>query len=194
MTRQMRQILVIIGFVMGFAISFVIGAGLLTPATIGTAHALTAEEMLADPALESRARNLSKQLRCLVCQNQSIDDSDADLAKDLRREVRTQLVAGQTDAAILSDLRAKYGDYVLLAPPLARDTMALWLAPVGFILLGIAITLGMRRRAVQIDSVDNKISADNSISSTDRARIDALKRQHEKLNKRDARLARSKVR
>jgi cytochrome c-type biogenesis protein CcmH len=187
MTRQMRQILVIIGFVIGFAISFVIGAGLLTPATIGTAHALTAEEMLADPALESRARNLSKQLRCLVCQNQSIDDSDAELAKDLRREVRTQLVAGQTDAAILSDLRAKYGDYVLLAPPLARDTMALWLAPVGFILLGIAITLGMRRRAAQIDSADNNISADNSISSADRARIDALKRQHENLNKRDTR-------
>jgi cytochrome c-type biogenesis protein CcmH/NrfF len=101
--------------------------------------------------------------------------------------VRTQLVAGQTDDAILSDLRAKYGDYVLLAPPLARDTMALWLAPVGFILLGIAITLGMRRRAAQIDSADNNISADNSISSTDRARIDALKRQHENLNKRDAR-------
>lgn len=175
MTRHMPHLLVIIGFVIGFAI----GAGLLTPATIGTAHALTAEEMLADPALESRARNLSKQLRCLVCQNQSIDDSDADLAKDLRREVRTQLVASQTDDAILSDLRAKYGDYVLLAPPLARDTMALWLAPIGFILLGIAITLGMRRRAAPGDS------ANNSISSTDRARIDALKRQHKNLNERD---------
>lgn len=183
MTRHLPQILMIIGF----AISFVIGAGLLTSAPIGTAHALTAEEMLADPALESRARNLSKQLRCLVCQNQSIDDSDADLAKDLRREVRTQLVAGQTDAAILSDLRAKYGDYVLLAPPLARDTMALWLAPVGFILLGIAITLGMRRRATQIGDADNDISADNSISSADRARIDALKRQHENLNKHNTR-------
>ena len=183
MTRHLPQIIVIIGF----AISFVIGAELLKPATIGTANALTAEEMLANPALESRARNLSKKLRCLVCQNQSIDDSDADLAKDLRREVREQLVAGQADAAILSDLRAKYGDYVLLAPPLARDTMALWLAPVGFILLGIAITLGMRRRVVQIDSTDNNISADNSISNADRARIDALKRQHENLNKRDTR-------
>jgi cytochrome c-type biogenesis protein CcmH len=183
MTRQMRQVLVITGF----AIGFVIGAGLLTPATMGTAHALTAEEILADSALESRARNLSKQLRCLVCQNQSIDDSDADLAKDLRREVRTQIVAGQTDAEILSDLGAKYGDYVLLAPPLARGTMALWLAPVGFILLGIFITLGMRRRAVQIDGADYNISADNSISSAERARIDAMKRQHENLNKRDTR-------
>ena len=177
MTRHLPHISVIIGF----AIGFIIGAGLLTPATIGTAHALTADEMLADPVLESRARYLSKQLRCLVCQNQSIDDSDANLAKDLRREVRTQLVAGQTNEAILSDLRAKYGDYVLLAPPLARDTIALWLAPIGFILLGIAITFGARRRAAQIDS------SDNSISSTDRARIDALKRQHENLNKRDAR-------
>jgi cytochrome c-type biogenesis protein CcmH len=177
MTRHLPQILVIIGFVIGFAI----GAGPLTPASIGTAHALTAEEMLADPTLESRARNLSKQLRCLVCQNQSIDDSDADLAKDLRREVRTQLVAGQTDDAILSDLRAKYGDYVLLSPPLAKDTIALWLAPIGFILLGIAITFGARRRAAQIDS------SDNSISSTDRARIDALIRQHKNLNKRDTR-------
>ena len=173
MTRHTLNIILIIGFV--------IGAGLLTPASIGIVHALTAEEMLADPALESRARNLSKQLRCLVCQNQSIDDSDADLAKDLRREVRTQLVAGQTDNAILSDLRAKYGDYVLLAPPLAKDTMALWLAPIGFILLGIAITFGIRRHAVPGDSAN----ANNSISSTDRARIDALKRQHQNHNKRD---------
>ena len=166
---------------------FVMGSARLIPSLISTANAITAEEMLADPLLENRARNLSQELRCLVCQNQSIDDSDADLAKDLRREVRTQLVAGQTDAAILSDLRAKYGDYVLLAPPLARDTMALWLAPVGFILLGIAITLGMRRRAVQTHSADNNMSPDNSISSADRARIDALKRQHENLNKRDTR-------
>ena len=78
------------------------------------------------------------KLRCLVCQNQSIDDSDADLAKDLRREVRAQLVQGKTDEAILSDLRAKYGDFVLLAPPMAKNTMALWLAPIGFFFLLLA--------------------------------------------------------
>ena len=126
---------------------FVIGVSAVMTPMVSTAYALTAEEMLADPALENRARTLSKQLRCLVCQNQSIDDSDADLAKDLRREVRSQLVQGKTDAAILADLRAKYGDFVLLAPPMAKNTLALWLAPIGFLLLGIGITLGMRRRA-----------------------------------------------
>ena len=87
-----------------FFISFVT----LAPSLVGTATAITAEDMLPDKFLEDRARSLSKKLRCLVCQNQSIDDSDADLAKDLRREVREQLVQGKTDEAILSDLRAKY--------------------------------------------------------------------------------------
>ena len=142
--------------------------------------AITAEEMLADPVLENRARNLSQKLRCLVCQNQSIDDSDADLAKDLRREVRAQLVQGKTDAAILSDLRAKYGDFVLLAPPMAKNTMALWLAPIGFLLLGIGITLGVRRRtycaapsllakliAPKLKRSNNSIKITNKVTSHD---------------------------
>ena len=82
----------------------------LIGATTTPARAITAEEMLDNPALEERARNLSKQLRCLVCQNQSIDDSDADLAHDLRREVRSQIAAGTSDDAIIDQLRAKYGD------------------------------------------------------------------------------------
>ena len=154
---------------------FVIGVSAVMTPYVGTAYALTAEEMLADPALENRARTLSKQLRCLVCQNQSIDDSDADLAKDLRREVRTQLVQGKTDVAILADLRAKYGDFVLLAPPVAKNTLALWLAPIGFLLLGIGITLGMRRRASG--------EADPAISAADRAQIEALKQQRKTTNK-----------
>ena len=149
---------------------FVMGSARLIPPLISTANAITAEEMLADPLLENRARNLSQKLRCLVCQNQSIDDSDADLAKDLRREVRAQLVQGKTDEAILSDLRAKYGDFVLLAPPLAKNTMALWLAPIGFLLLGIGITLGVRRRA--------SATAPSPISQAERVQIEALKQQH----------------
>ena len=156
---------------------FVIGAGTLMPPLFGTATAITAEEMLADPLLETRARNLSQKLRCLVCQNQSIDDSDADLAKDLRREVRAQLVRGKTDEAILSDLRAKYGDFVLLAPPMAKNTMALWLAPIGFLLLGIGITLGIRRRAT--------VPAPSPISHADRAQIEALKQNHKTASKPD---------
>ena len=156
---------------------FVIGAGTLILPLGGTATAITAEEMLADPLLETRARNLSQKLRCLVCQNQSIDDSDADLARDLRREVRAQLVQGRTDEAILSDLSAKYGDFVLLTPPLAANTMALWLAPIGFLLLGIGITLGVRRRTA--------VPSPSPISHADRAQIEALKQNHKKASKHD---------
>ena len=121
--------------------------GILFISAITTpAHAITAEEMLANPALEERARNLSKQLRCLVCQNQSIDDSDADLARDLRREVRSQISAGTSDDVIIDQLRAKYGDYVLLNPPLDQATLFLWLAPLGFILLGGGIVVMARRQ------------------------------------------------
>ena len=155
---------------------FAIGVSAVVTPLAGTANAITAEEMLADPVLENRARNLSQKLRCLVCQNQSIDDSDADLAKDLRREVRAQLVQGKTDTAILADLRAKYGDFVLLAPPIAKNTLALWLAPIGFLLLGIGITLGMRQRA--------RGTTAPAISAADRAQIEALK-QHRKTTNRD---------
>ena len=111
----------------------------------GSASAITAEEMLDDPGLESRARALSKQLRCLVCQNQSIDDSDAELAQDLRREVRAQLVAGASDAEILASLQSKYGDYVLLRPPVSTGTYILWFAPVGVVLGGILLVVAIRR-------------------------------------------------
>lgn len=117
----------------------------LTALPTHRANAITAEEMLADPVLEQRARALSKQLRCLVCQNQSIDDSDADLAKDLRREVRLQLDAGASDDTIIDQLRQKYGDYVLLNPPLDAATLFLWLAPIGFVALGGVIIIAARR-------------------------------------------------
>ena len=102
--------------------------------------------MLSDPALESRARALSKQLRCLVCQNQSIDDSDAELARDLRIEVRKQLAAGAADDEILAALRETYGDYVLLNPPVSPATYILWGAPVVILMGGAAIMLAGRRR------------------------------------------------
>ena len=149
---------------------FAIGVSAVVTPLVDTANAITAEEMLADPVLENRARNLSRKLRCLVCQNQSIDDSDADLAQDLRREVRAQLTLGKTDAAILNDLRAKYGDFVLLAPPLAKNTLALWLAPLGFLLLGIGMMWSVRRRTYA--------TAPSPISKADRAQLEALKQQH----------------
>src|SRR5262245_2206921 len=86
------------------------------------AHAVDPGEMLADPALEARARNISQELRCLVCQNQSIDDSNAELARDLRHIVRERLAAGDSDAAVLAFVEARYGEFVLLRPRLSLHT------------------------------------------------------------------------
>ena len=93
------------------------------------AAAVLPDEVLADPALEARARAISRELRCLVCQNQSIDDSDADLARDLRLVVRERLMAGDDDAAVIDYVAARYGDFVLLRPPFKPATWALWLGP-----------------------------------------------------------------
>jgi cytochrome c-type biogenesis protein CcmH len=105
-------------------------------------------ERLADPALEARARALSQELRCLVCQNQSIDDSNADLAHDLRVLVRERLTAGDSDVQVLAYLTSRYGDYVLLRPPVEPATYLLWFGPPALLLVGgIVILVGWRRRA-----------------------------------------------
>jgi cytochrome c-type biogenesis protein CcmH len=95
-------------------------------------------EMLADPALEARARELSAGLRCLVCQNQSIDDSDAPLAHDLRVLVRERLKAGETNEQVMAYIVERYGEYVLLKPPFAWHTLLLWLIPLIALALGVA--------------------------------------------------------
>ncbi|HTW53314.1 MAG TPA: cytochrome c-type biogenesis protein [Stellaceae bacterium] len=112
------------------------------------AHAVRPDEMLKDPALEARAREIGQELRCLVCRNQSIDDSDADLAHDLRVLVRQRLVAGDTDQQVIGYIVSRYGDFVLLKPPFKYDTYLLWLGP-GLILLAGLWGLGryMRRQA-----------------------------------------------
>lgn len=113
---------------------------------IGGAVAVEPGEMLADPALEARARIISKDIRCVVCQNQSIDDSEADLAADLRRIVRERLVAGDTDQQVRDYLAARYGDFVLLDPPLKPKTYALWYGPVAIFLLALAALAHYFRR------------------------------------------------
>ena len=125
-----------------------IAAALLLAVGGPPAHAVEPAERLADPALEARARNLSKELRCLVCQNQSIDDSNADLAHDLRVLLRQQLVAGDTDQQVLDYLAARYGVFVLLDPPLEPVTYLLWLAPPALVLLagGVLVSRSRRRR------------------------------------------------
>ncbi|MBL0406340.1 cytochrome c-type biogenesis protein CcmH [Microvirga aerilata] len=113
----------------------------------GSAFAVQPDEVLKDPALERRARQISTGLRCLVCQNQSIDDSDAQLAKDLRLLVRERLVAGDTDQEVEAFLVQRYGEFVLLKPTFGAHTLLLWLTPALVLVLGgIGAYAAMRRR------------------------------------------------
>lgn len=109
-------------------------------------HAVQPEEMLADPALEARARALSKGLRCLVCRNENIDDSDAQLAKDLRILLRERLVAGDTDAQAVAFLVDRYGEYVLLNPPATGANILLWIAGPAMLIAGAGIAFATFRR------------------------------------------------
>jgi cytochrome c-type biogenesis protein CcmH len=120
---------------------------LLTPAA---ALAVRPDEILKDPALEARARHLSQELRCLVCQNQDIDDSEAPLAHDLRVLVRKRIEAGDSDRQVLNFLVARYGEFVLLKPRFEPRTLLLWgLPPLALIAGGIALFVAMRRRRSQ---------------------------------------------
>lgn len=103
----------------------------------GPALAVNPSEVLDDPELEARAREVGKDLRCLVCQNQSIDDSDAELAQDMRVLVRERIVAGDSNIEVIDYIVSRYGDYVLLNPPFKAKTLALWVGPGAFLLAGV---------------------------------------------------------
>jgi cytochrome c-type biogenesis protein CcmH len=112
------------------------------------ALAVEPSEILSDPALEARARALGRELRCVVCQNESVDDSPAEVAHDIRRAVRERLVAGDTDLQVLDYMVARYGDYVLLNPPFKTRTLVLWLGAPAVLLLGvIGLWFVARRRS-----------------------------------------------
>ena len=119
---------------------------LATIAGIFPAYAVRPDEMLADPGLEARAREVSRDLRCLVCRNQSIDDSDADLAHDLRVLVRERLMAGDSNDQVIGFVHARYGDFVLLRPPFAVGTALLWGGPLLLLLLGGVMVARFYRR------------------------------------------------
>jgi cytochrome c-type biogenesis protein CcmH len=127
----------------------------------GSAFAVQPDEVLKDPVLEKRARTISAGLRCLVCQNQSIDDSDAQLAKDLRLLVRERLVAGDTNDEVENFLVQRYGEFVLLKPTFGTHTLLLWLTPALVLLLGgLGAYAAMRRRpqpaAASLDEEERK--------------------------------------
>jgi len=146
----------------------------LSPVALDTALAVEPDEMLSDPALEARARALSQGLRCLVCQNESIDDSGAPLAHDIRVLVRERIKAGDSDQQVIDFLVARYGEFVLLKPPLSWHTAVLWGLPPGLLLVGIAMMIVMaRRRAV--------ISATGSLTPAEEARVEELLRRETNL-------------
>ncbi|MBL8658347.1 MAG: cytochrome c-type biogenesis protein CcmH [Rhodospirillales bacterium] len=119
----------------------------LAVAVATDARAVQPGETLADPALEARAREVSKELRCLVCQNQSIDDSDAELAHDLRLLVRERVAAGDSNSEVVDYVVSRYGDFVLLRPPFKAATYALWLGPAAILVIGLmAVAFFFRRR------------------------------------------------
>lgn len=131
------------------------------------ALAVQPDEVLKDPALEHRARNISVGLRCLVCQNQSIDDSDAPLAKDLRVLVRERLKAGESDEQVRDFIVRRYGEFVLLKPAFGPHTALLWLGPALVLLTGATgLALALRRRRTA--------NAVNALSAEERAALDAV--------------------
>ncbi|MGH6931346.1 MAG: cytochrome c-type biogenesis protein [Dongiaceae bacterium] len=119
---------------------------MVAAAWLSTALAVEPGEMLGDPALEARARAISRELRCLVCQNQSIDDSNADLARDLRLLVRERLQAGDKDQEVRQFLVARYGEFILLRPSIGPATYALWFGPAVMLVLALVIIRGFFQR------------------------------------------------
>lgn len=157
------------------AAGFALLAALPLALPTGMALAVQPDEVLADPSLENRARVLSRDLRCLVCQNQSIDDSNAPLARDLRILVRERLVAGDNDTQVMEFVTDRYGDYVLLKPPFKTTTLFLWIGP--FVILGI----GAIATAVYLRGRRNGGAATGSdtipLTEEERHRLDALLRK-----------------
>ncbi|MBU6298246.1 MAG: cytochrome c-type biogenesis protein CcmH [Alphaproteobacteria bacterium] len=135
--------------------------------TAGPTWAIQPDEMLANPKLEARARVIDKQLRCLVCQNESIDDSDADLAHDLRLLVRKRIMAGDTDEQVKQYIVARYGNYVLLKPPFDTETYLLWLGPLLLLLSAAGVAIVYYRRAP-------KTAAQAELSDEENRRLAAL--------------------
>ncbi|PPC87737.1 MAG: cytochrome C biogenesis protein CcmH [Hyphomicrobium sp.] len=134
------------------------------------ALAVHPSEILPDANKEERARALSAQLRCLVCQNQSIDDSDAPLARDLRVLVRERISAGDSDTAVMDYVVARYGDFVLLKPPFNVSTLALWLSPLLLLALGIWLARSVGRPK-------NAAEADTQLTQAERDKLDQLLRK-----------------
>ena len=155
----MKQVLACV-----FAVAVMMGSS--------AAYAVQPDEIMSDPVKESRARDLSRELRCMVCQNQSIDDSEAPLARDLRLLVRERIAAGDSDAQVIDFLVARYGEFVLLKPRLERHTLLLWLLPpLALAGGGLALWTYSRRRAKSAAADDLSSS---KLTAEEEARLERL--------------------
>ena len=143
----------------------------LTLVASARVEAVQPDEILADSALEGRARALSKELRCMVCQNQSIDDSDAPLARDLRVLVRERLQAGDSDGQVIDFLVARYGEFVLLKPRFSLHTALLWLGPAAVMLIG---ALGLLVLARRYRAVSGPAAAGATLTPAEQARLSEI--------------------
>jgi cytochrome c-type biogenesis protein CcmH len=151
------------------AVSFVV---LLAAFAAANAYAVQPDEIMADPVKEARARDLSRELRCMVCQNQSIDDSEAPLARDLRLLVRERIAAGDSDAQVMDFLVARYGEFVLLKPRLNPHTWLLWLLPpLALAGGGFAMWTQSRRRAKSASEPDGSLI---KLTADEEARLERL--------------------
>jgi cytochrome c-type biogenesis protein CcmH len=128
------------------ALGFIAGLGVGGLPALSNSAAVDAYGQIEDPALQTRFEAITKQLRCLVCQNESIADSNVELASDLRRQVREMLIAGKSDAAILDFMTDRYGDFVRFSPPLTAKTLLIWGAPFIMLLLGVGIVFRVVRQ------------------------------------------------
>jgi cytochrome c-type biogenesis protein CcmH len=151
-------------------LAYVLVAAVMSAAP--AAYAVQPDEVMADPAKEARARNLSRELRCMVCQNQSIDDSDAPLARDLRLLVRERIAGGDNDSQVIDFLVARYGEFVLLKPRFTPHTLLLWLLPpLALAGGGLALWFYSRRRSQSSGSNDPSLLR---LSEEEQARLERL--------------------
>jgi cytochrome c-type biogenesis protein CcmH len=149
--------------------------GLALNASPALASSATEAALAADPVAEKRLLGLSEELRCLVCQNQNIADSNAELAQDLRREIRGMIKDGKSDKEIIDFMVTRYGDFVLYRPPVQGNTLLLWGGPIALLILGVvALVRYQRRRAVRVAADDKPLSADEA------SRADALLKELDK--------------
>jgi len=150
-----------------------LGFCLFSTSTVKAADAATEAALAADPVAEKRLQELSAELRCLVCQNQNIADSNAELAQDLRREIRSMIKDGKSNGDIIDFMVTRYGDFVLYRPPLKASTLLLWGGPLALLLIGILALRGyLRRRSLKLDD-------EKPLSTDDIRRAEALLKESE---------------